>query len=332
MSTEAYDYNSLFHPQVEMATEKGSKSLVEYQPTADKGLNGVYKSIIRFVAWYKDPIHSYSSKWSCWLVDPVTNRGRMIDCPSTVGKPSLIQDMFFKLRKSDSVQEQKKAEIFSRKQVYTCVIQVIKDDQNKELEGKLMIWKFGKKLYEKYEAEKKPVMGDAHEPFDLFDGKAFALIITKVSGFNNYDQSKFLDKRIPLCIPDETGKLIPINAQTNRDDVFNFLKTNSPDLDKYQFKEWDQETYDYVNQVIVAVTGHAPQSNNIAAIRNASTEPKVTTSPTINAPTGITSSELTLGDLDTGMSSTLPELDLPTINLNAGMGLGGDLDDALAGL
>jgi len=330
--TETYDFNSLFHPQVEMASEKGAKSMVEYQPTADKGQNGVYKSIIRLVAWYQDPVHSYSSKWSCWLVDPVTNRGRMVDCPSTVGKPSLIQDMFFKLRKSESVQEQKKAEIFSRKQVYTCIIQVIKDDQQKDLEGKLMIWKFGKKIYEKYEAEKKPIVGDVHEPFDLFDGKAFALVITKVAGFNNYDQSRFLDKRIPLLIPDATGKLVPINEKTPREEVFNFLKENSPDLNKYAFKEWDQETYDYVNQVIVAVTGHAPQSNNVAAIRNNVNAPtqQIDTTP---APSGITTSELSLDDLDLNSAGTaLPSLDLPELNIASDMGLGGDLDDALANL
>ena len=322
--------DSLFHPQVEMASEKGSKSLVEYQPTADKGQGGIYKSIIRFVTWYQDPVHSYTSKWSCWLVDPVTNRGRMIDCPSTVGKPSLIQDMFFKLRKSDSVQEQKKAEIFSRKQVYTAIIQVIKDDQQKDLEGKLMIFKFGKKIYEKYEAEKKPVIGEPHEPFDLVDGKAFALVITKVSGFNNYDQSKFLPNKIPLLIPDTTGKLIPITADSDRKTVFEFLKTNSPDLNKYSYKEWDQETYDYVNQVIVAVTGHVPQSNNMADVRNnvnVQNPPKIDTTP---SPIGITTTELTLDDLQDNSTPALPELDLPSLNLN--VGLGGDLDDALANI
>ena len=328
MSTENYDLNSLFHPQVEMAPEKGSKNLVEYQPSADKGPSGIYKSIIRLVSWYQDPIHSYSSKWACWLVDPVTNRGRMIDCPSTVGKPSLIQDMFFKLRNSESVQEKKKSEIFSRKQVYTCVIQVIKDDQQKELEGKLMIYRFGKKIFEKYEAEKKPVIGESHEPFDLLDGKALALVITKVAGFNNYDQSRFLDKKIPLLIPDLTGKLVPINERTSREEVFTFLKENSPDLTRYAYKEWDQETYDYVNQIIVAVTGHAAPPSNFATLRN-----DVNVASTSVSSTGITTTELSLDDLDLGSISVLPDLNLPELNINSDIGgIGGDLDDALANI
>ena len=128
-----YDLDALFHPKVDMG-DQPAKNSIEYNPTADKGQSGVYKSVIRFVTWWQDPQHSMLEKWVCWLVDPVTNRGRYVDCPSTIGKPSLLQDMFFKLRKSESIQEQKKSEIFSRRHSFTAVIQVVKDAQNKDLE------------------------------------------------------------------------------------------------------------------------------------------------------------------------------------------------------
>ena len=332
-----YDLNSLFHPNVEIGGNAGSiKNLAEYNPSADKGVNGVYKSIIRFVTWWQDPQHSISEKWVCWLVDPVTNRGRFVDCPSSVGKPSVLQDMFFKLRKSESVQEQKKSEIFSRKHSFTAIIQVIKDDQNKELEGKLLAWKFGKKIYEKIEAEKKPVIGEPHEPFDLLDGKAFAVVVTKVSGFNNYDQSKFIDKKIPLLIPNKDGKLLPINEKSPREEVFTFLKENTPDLSKYAFKEWDQEVHDYVNQIIVAVTGQVP-SNAYADTRNNANKPAAPGAQKPVVPTGkasgITASELSLEDLNSGSSfNALPSLDLPDLNTDNNFGLGGDLDEAIANL
>jgi len=328
--SENYNLDDLFHPKVEMG-DKPSSAYAEYQPSADKGQNGIYKSIIRFVTWWQDPQHSISDKWVCWLVDPVTNRGRMVDCPSTVGKPSPLQDMFFKLRKSESIQDQKKAEIFSRKHTYAAVVQIIKDDQNKDLEGALLIYKFGKKIFEKLEAEKKPVIGDPHEPFDLIDGKAFALIITKVSGFNNYDQSKFIDKKIPLLLPNEEGKLIPINLNTPREQVFNFLKENSPDLSKYGYKEWDQEVHDYVNQVIVATTGQVP-SSAYADVRNLPQQPASKAQPQQPISTGITSSEISLDELNTGGLSGLPDLDLPDLNTSSDLGIGGDLDDALKGL
>lgn len=325
--SENYDLNSLFHPDVEMSSG-ATGNTAEYSPSADKGQNGVYKSIIRFVTWWEDPHHSYVDKWVCWLEDPVTQRGRMVDCPSSIGKPSPLQDMFFKLRKSESIQEQKKSEIFSRKHQYAAIIQVIKDDNYKEAEGKLLIYRFGKKIFEKYEAEKKPVIGEPHEPFDLLDGKAFALIITKVAGFNNYDQSRFLDKKIPLLIPSEEGKLIPINDKTPRETVFNFLKENSPDLNKYKFKEWDQETHDYVNQVITTVTGQVP-SSGYAAVRNSEKQKAPASS-------GIVTSELSIEDLENDDSiGDLPDLDLPDLDDNKendSGGFSGDLDDAIANL
>jgi len=329
--SENYDLNSLFHPNVEIGVNT-PQNVGEYNPSADKGQSGVYKSIIRFVTWWQEPQHSIFDKWVCWLVDPVTERGRIVDCPSSVGKPSILQDMFFKLRKSESVQEQKKSEIFSRKHVYTVLIQVIKDDQNKDAEGKLLIWKFGKKVFEKIEAEKKPVIGEPHEPFDLLDGKAFALIITKVSGYNNYDQSKFIDKKIPLLLPTTDGKLMPINDKTPRETVFNFLKENSPDLNKYAFKEWDQETHEYVNQIITTVTGQIP-STAYADIRN-SVGQKTPASSKPNVPsTGITTSELVLDELNVNSDiGALPDLDLPDLNTDSDFGLPGDLDDAIANL
>jgi hypothetical protein len=325
---ENYDMNALFHPKVDIG-DQTPKNAVEYSPTADKGSNGVYTSVIRFVAWWQDPQHSIFEKWVSWLVDPVTNRGRFIDCPSSVGKSSILQDMFFKLRKSESIQDQKKSEIFSRRHSFAAIIQVIKDEQNKDLVGKLLVYKFGKKIFEKIEAEKKPVIGEPHEPFDLLDGKAFALVVTKVSGFNNYDQSKFLDKKIPLYMPDQkTGKLLPINEKTPKELVFNFLKETSPDLNKYAFKEWDQETHDYVNQVITAVTGQVP-STAYADVRN--TPQKQALSNLTPIKEGITATDLSLDDLNVSNDITsLPDLDIPDLNsADNDFGIGGDLNDAL---
>lgn len=329
MSNTNYDMDALFNPKIEVGG--GSQNADEYNPSADKGQNGVYKSVIRFVSWWQDPNHSYIDKWVSWLVDPVTGYGKVIDCPSSVGKNSPLMEMYRKLKNSESIQEQKKAEVFSRRHQYTLLIQVIKDDNNRDLEGKILVWKVGKKIWEKYEAEKKPVMGEPHEPFNLLDGKAFALVITKVAGFNNYDQSRFLDKRIPLLIPDQSGKLIPITDKTPRETVFNFLKENSPDLGKYNYREWDTETYDYVNSVITAVTGAIP-STGYASVRNSTGQS--TSSPQsaakISETSGITSTEISLDDLN-NLGST-PGIDISDINLDNDLGLSGNLDDALEGL
>ena len=328
---EDQDYDSLFNPQTEMP-ESGSKNTEEFSPSAAKGKNNVYQAIIRFVPWWKNPKQgSIQEKWTCWLTDPVTDRGRFVDCPSSVGKPSILQDMYWKLKKNESVTLQKKADIFSRRHSFAALVQVIKDENNPDHEGKILVWRFGIKVWDKINAELKPVIGEKHDPFDILNGKVFALIITKVSGYNNYDQSKFVYKRIPLCIPNEDGKLVPINERTDKKMVFNWVKENSPNLESYSYKEWDQEVHDYVNHVITAVTGQPSVAGNYASIDNSKDDKDA------NAPGSgdITTEDITLEDIDIDQgdkdsSDDLPDLDLP--DLPKTEGITGNLDDILGGL
>ena len=327
MAQNFNDYDALFNPQVETKEAK-TGSGDEYQPSAAKGKNNVYQAIIRFIPWYLSPKQSIKEKWVCWLVDPVTQKGRFVDCPSSVGKPSILQDIYWKLKKSESVMMVKQAEVFSRKHSYASLIQVIKDDNNKELEGKILVWKYGVKVWEKINAELKPIIGDPQDPFDILNGKAFALTITKVSGFNNYDQSKFIDKpRIPLLIPDAANKLIPIKAESDKKAVFEWVKANSPELSKHEYKEWDQETHDYVNQVIVAVTGQGSVSTKMADV-NAVMTGNQPSKPVTPSSSGISATSISLDDLSgLGMDSVLPSLDIPGMN-DLG-GISGDLDEIL---
>ena len=330
--SENENYNAFFSPDVE-ANEAPVRVSDEYSPSAAKGKNNVYQSIIRFIPWYQNPKHgSIQEKWVSYLQDPVTNRGRYVDCPSSIGKPSPLQDIYWKLKKSESVQEQKLADTFSRRHSYASLIQVIRDENNPELEGKIIVWRYGVKIWEKINAELKPVIGEKHDPFDILQGKAFALVITKVSGFNNYDQSKFVDKKIPLCIPeDREGKmtLVPINESSDKQTVFNWVKENSADLRKYAYREWDQETFDYVNHVINAVTGQGMATQKYDNVVNR--EPAKTGA----SAAGVSSSEISVENLDLGSDSVasietgaeLPDLNLP--DLPSVEGISGDLDDLI---
>jgi len=336
--SEQENFDALFNPTVEMG-DKGGKVYDDYQVGADKGKNGVYQSIIRFIPWHKNPKNSIQEKWVSWLVDPITQKGRFVDCPSSIGKPSLLSDMYWKLKKSESVQEQKKAEIFSRRHNFAALIQVIKDEQQPELEGKIMVYRFGKKIWDKINSELKPILGEPHNPFNLLNGKAFALVITKVSGFNNYDQAKFVDKVIPLCLTvkndkdDKEDKLIPITPATDKGMVFKYLQENSPDLEKYGYKEWDADTYDYVNGVVTAVTGQVIPSNTMSDVNNVAKQNNpIPAQPNSNQgiDSGISSTDISLSDLDTTISNDMPNIDLPDIPVVGG--LTGDLDDLLVDL
>jgi hypothetical protein len=327
------NYDAFFTPDTEVKETK-SVQTDEYNPSAAKGKNDIYQSVIRFIPWWQNPKSgSIQEKWVSYLQDPVTNRGRYVDCPSSVGKPSPLQDIYWKLKKSESVQEQKLADTFSRRHSYASLVQIIRDENSPELEGKIMVWRYGVKVWEKINSELKPIIGDKHDPFSILDGKVFALVITKQSGYNNYDQSKFLEKKIPLCLPgpEKDGKpsLEPINANTDKAMVFNWVKENSPDLSKYSYREWDQEIFDYVNHVITAVTGQGSVSQKYDNVVNRE-------APSANAPVaGISSTDISVEDLDLGAGLLgtggldLPELD--TLDIPSIGGITGSLDDIING-
>lgn len=228
--------------------EKTSGGRSIFKPEAKAGKEGVYKAVVRFLPWHKDVKKSVMRKWSCWLTNPGTNESKMVDCPSTIGKKSVLQDLFWKFKKSDSVAEQKLADNFSRRQRFAALVQIVKDDNAPENVGKIMAWPFGSKVYNKLQAEMKPEFGKPHIPFDLFEGKPFFVHVTTVAGFNNYDNCRFLDEKLPITIDGEQMQ----KTQEDLTKIKTFLDS-SPDLNAYDYQEWDQSTDDFVNGVITNI-------------------------------------------------------------------------------
>jgi hypothetical protein len=80
-----------------------------------------------------------------------------------------------------------------RKLSYISNILVVKDPENPANEGKVFLYRYGKKLFEKIKLSMFPVIPDkpAVNPFDFYEGADFRLVIRNVAGYNNYDQSEF---------------------------------------------------------------------------------------------------------------------------------------------
>ena len=239
--------NDLFNLKFEDLIEKSNQTNNEiYNPSPERGKEGVYSAVIRFIPYWKDPKKSIMKKWTVWLVDPLTNRGRYVDCPTTINQKSVLLDMYWKLKNSNSVAEKELAKNFARKQKMASLIQVIKDDNNPDLVGKILIWPFGVKIYNKIQDIMQPEFGEPHMPFDLFEGRAFHVKIKKVGGYNNYDDCKFLEQSAPIMIDGKPVK----KTEENMQKIIEFLKENSPDLSKFDFQPWDEETKMFVNTVI----------------------------------------------------------------------------------
>ena len=80
-----------------------------------------------------------------------------------------------------------------RKLTYIANIYVVKDPANPENEGKVMLYKFGKKIFDKITAAMQPEFEDeeAIDPFDFWQGANFKLKAKNVAGYRNYDSSEF---------------------------------------------------------------------------------------------------------------------------------------------
>lgn len=248
--TSNFDLFNLPTNEIIREEKKGDYEL--YKPSAKDGKDNSYKSVLKFLPWHKDITRSVMNKWTVWLVNSELDQSRMIDCPSTIKQPSILQQVFFDLRNSSSASEKELASNFGRREVFHSLVQIIKDPNEPSNEGKIKVFRYGRKIYDKIKATANPEEGmdmEANNPFDIFKGRPFMLNIKIVAGYNNYDDSYFLSKEAPLLIDG-----VPVeNKKENYDKVREFLIENSPDLSKYDFHPWDDDTKAFVINTIKSV-------------------------------------------------------------------------------
>ena len=276
-----------------------------YKPSADQGKDGTYKALIRFVPNPTNPRNSLVKKYVHWLTN-ANGDGKMVDSPSTVGESCPIADVFFKLRKSDSAVDRKMSEKLKRREQYFALVKVIKDPQNPDFEGTYKIFKFGYKIKEKIDEELKPAFGEPTQVFDLFAGKNFELIITRQGEFNNYDKSKFASSTSAI---DLAGTPAERNAE-NMASIKAELE-NAPSLSPFEYKAWDAETRDFINNILRNYLNPGDSMNTVTskpAVKKvaAKTEAVTSGSSDFEFPTEMTSKVNSADDLD----SFLDDLDL----------------------
>ena len=80
-----------------------------------------------------------------------------------------------------------------RKLTYVSNIYVVKDPANPENEGKVFLFKYGKKIFDKISEAMQPEFEDESpiDPFDFWGGANFKLKAKNVAGYRNYDSSEF---------------------------------------------------------------------------------------------------------------------------------------------
>jgi len=262
------NFQDIFNLNAEDFVEKTETRESElYKPDPKKGKDNVYKALVRFVPFHKNPKKSKVKKYSYWLTDPLTSESFSVDCPSSINQKSIIQDTYWKLKKSSSVAEQKTADKFKRRENYYALVQILKDDQDPSLVGKIKVLKFGQKLNNIIQGELQPEYGKPYNPFDPFKGRVMALTVNIVAGYNNYDSSKFVGDETPLMLD---GKPLEQSKEAMAKFV-EFLKNNSPDLSNYDYKDWSDNIREKVKSVI---ENTVPTMRTTEAIRTEASKPQ----------------------------------------------------------
>ena len=112
---------------------------------------------------------------------------------TTIGLKDPVSEMNTQLWNSGSDDDKKIARDRKRKLSYISNILVVTDPKHPENEGKIFLFRYGKKIFEKVQEAMNPQFEDEKplNPFDFWSGANFKLKIRQVDGYTNYDKSEF---------------------------------------------------------------------------------------------------------------------------------------------
>jgi len=244
-----------------------------YKPYPELGKDGVYKSLVRFLPNITNPKKSKVHQYYVWLKDPVDGANHKAICPSTVGKKSILKDLYWKLKNSPSAKDQEISKAFSRKEDFYSLIQVVKDANRPDLEGKIMIFKFGRKVNDLIEQQIKPEFGNPSNPYDLFEGKNFGIQVRKVGEWNNYDLCQFVGDKMAIIVD---GSAVE-KTEEGREIVTKYLKTGPLDLDKYDYNDWSDAESEKIMRII---RNTIPDGRMVSEIIGSSADSKTSSAST----------------------------------------------------
>ena len=160
-----------------------------WRPELDKSSNGF--AIFRFLPppseedlpWAKLYSHGFQGKGG-WFIE---------NSRTTLGEKDPVSEMNSELWNSGIESDKDIARARKRKLQYISNILIISDPANPQNEGKIFLYKYGKKIFDKIQEAMKPEFADeqAVNPFDFWSGANFKLKVRRVAGFINYDKSEF---------------------------------------------------------------------------------------------------------------------------------------------
>jgi len=171
-----------------------------WKPEMDKSGNGY--AVVRFLPapegedlpWVKLYKHAFQGPGGWYIENSLT----------TLGQKDPVSELNTTLWNNGTDAGKEEARKQKRKLEYYSNIYVVKDPANPQNEGRVMLYKYGKKIFDKIMAAMQPEFEDEEpiNPFDFWQGADFKIKIKKVAGYWNYDSSEFA-RQAPLLDGDD---------------------------------------------------------------------------------------------------------------------------------
>jgi len=234
----------------------------------DKAGNGM--AVIRFLPapavdgddalpWIRYFDHGFKGPTGKWYIE---NSLTSIGQKDPVGE---FNSSLWNASSDDNSWQRKQAREQKRRLHYLVNIYVVKDPSNPANEGKVFLYKFGKKIFDKLTAAMNPEYdGDKPlNPFDFWNGANFKLRSRMVAGYVNYDTSSF----------DNPGALLDDDAELEK--IWKSEHSLKEVLDPKNFK-----TYEALKLRLSEVLGESAMKS---AVNDQITD-SVTQKPSFDAP------------------------------------------------
>ena len=245
-----------------------------WKPELDKSGNGY--AVIRFLPavegedmpWQRVWHHAFQGPGGQWYIE---------NSLTTLNKKDPVSEENTRLWNTGIEADKEIARKRKRKLQYYSNIFVVSDPKHPENEGKVFLFKFGKKIFDKITEAMNPAFEDekAVNPFDFWEGANFKLKIRKVDGFWNYDKSEFDS---PSAIKDNDEAI---------EELWNKQYPLKPFLAPDNFKSYD-ELKAKLDKVLTGV-------RNTVTAEDVAIPPATNSSPdvaeTVSAPTPATNDE-----------------------------------------
>ena len=225
-----------------------------WQPELDKSGNGY--AVIRFLPSSDNEAMPWAKLWNHAFQGP-TGKWFIENSLTTLNQKDPVSEYNSSLWNSGVESDKEIARRQKRKLQYYSNIYVVADPQHPENEGKVFLFRYGKKIFDKLMEALQPQFEDETpvNPFDLDTGANFKLKIRKVDGYWNYDKSEF----------DSSSKL------DNQDKVVESLYSLAEFTAPSNFKTYD-ELKSRLNDVLTGTQSSSSSAEDVELNDNVETD------------------------------------------------------------